>query len=141
MTTSFYMNPARETFHKSERLCSRKKIIAILNEGSIFYTPLFKIIWLESIAPLPYPAQVAVSVSKKAFRNAVTRNLLKRRIRETYRKSKHDFYEFLRSEKIQVAFLIIFRGNSVHDYFTIEKSMKEMLDKFNRVLIEKYIKR
>lgn len=128
----FHMNPARETFHKSERLCSRKMITALFDEGTVFYSRLFKIVWLESTVLLPHPAQAAFSVSKKSFRNAVTRNLLKRRLRETYRKNKTDFYEFLLSEKKQVIFIIIFMGNIVHDYITIESAMKEMLEKFIR---------
>jgi ribonuclease P protein component len=135
--TSFHMNPVRETFHKSERLCSRKIITTLFDEGNVFYFQIFKIIWIESRVHLPRPAQVAISVSKKGFRNAVTRNLLKRRIREAYRKNKHLFYEFLLSEKIQVAFVIIFRENTVRDYASIERSVKEMLHKFTLVISER----
>ena len=34
--------------------------------------------------------RIMVSVPKKLFKRAVKRNLLKRRIRESYRKQKHD---------------------------------------------------
>jgi ribonuclease P protein component len=130
------MSTGRETFQKSERLCSRKTIAALFEEGEVFYLPLFKIVWLTSVDVSAFPARVAFSVSKKGFRNAVTRNQLKRRMREAYRKNKQALYEFFLSEKIQVAFIIIFRGNSVADYQTIEKSMKEMLDKFCSVIRE-----
>ncbi len=115
-------------------------ITALFDEGNVFYSRLFKIVWLEKTALLPHPAQVTFSVSKKAFRKAVTRNLLKRRLREVYRKQKSDFYQSLFSEKIQVIFIIIFMGKIVHDYITIENAMKEMLDKFIRIISARKIK-
>jgi ribonuclease P protein component len=78
---------------------------------------------------LPSLAQVAFSVSKKGFRLAVTRNLLKRRLREAYRKNKQILYNFLTTENIRIVFIVIFRNNKVQDYQLIEKSLTEMLEK------------
>jgi ribonuclease P protein component len=125
----FYMNTIGETFDKSERLCSTKVIASLFESGNIFYTSLFKVVWGRSPVALPGPAQVAFSVSKKGFRLAVTRNLIKRRMREAYRKNKKTLYEHLSSENIQIAFVVILKGNAVPDYLTIEKSMKEMINK------------
>jgi len=124
------MNITRETFIKSERLCSNKVISRLFESGNIFYTSLFKIVWDKNIFPLPVPAQVLFSVSKKGFKLAVTRNLIKRRMRESYRKNKKILYEHLSSENIQIAFVVILKGNSVPDYIIIEKSMKELINKF-----------
>ena len=122
----------RETFDKSERLCSTKIISGLFESGNIFYTSLFKVVWRSSPVQLPVPAQVAFSVSKKGFRLAVTRNLIKRRLREAYRKNKNILYEFLLSENKQIVFVVIIRRNSVPDYQTIEKSIQQML---NRIII------
>ena len=123
------MNTIRETFDKSERLCSAKTIAGLFESGNIFYSSLFKVVWGRSFATLPGPAQVAFSVSKKGFRLAVTRNLIKRRMKEAYRKNKKTLYEHLASKNIQIAFVVILKGNAVPDYLTIEKSMKEMINK------------
>ena len=123
------MNITRETFIKSERLCSNKVISALFENGNMFYTSLFKVVWNKSIISIPTPAQVTFSVSKKGFKLAVTRNLIKRRMREAYRKNKTILYEHLASENIQIAFVVILRGISVPDYITIEKSMKELINK------------
>jgi ribonuclease P protein component len=123
------MNIIRETFDKSERLCSRKAIEKLFETGNIFYTPLFKIVWEKDISPVSGPAQVAFSVSKRGFKLAVTRNLIKRRLREAYRKNKKALYNHLLEQNIQIVFIVIIRGNSVPEYATIEKGVKEVLKK------------
>lgn len=125
----YNMNITRETFNKSERLCSRKTIETLFESGNIFFSPLFKVVWTNCPNSIPGPAQVAFSVSKRGFRLAVTRNLIKRRLREAYRKNKRILYDHLISQNIQIVFVVIMRGNSVTDYLTIEKSMKEMINK------------
>ena len=119
----------RETFDKSERLCSTKIISGLFESGNIFYTSLFKVVWRSSPVLLSAPAQVLFSVSKKGFRRAVTRNLIKRRLREAYRKNKNILYEFLLLENKQIVFVVTIRRNSVPDYQTIEKSIQEMLNR------------
>ena len=119
----------RKSFSKSERLCSRKIITKLFTESNSFYTASFKVLWLELPDASRFPVQIALSVPKKRFRSAVKRNLIKRRIREAYRKKKHVLYELLLQINVRIALLLIYRGNEVPDYNQTEKSVIEIRDR------------
>lgn len=127
----------RNSFRKSERLCSRKIITKLFTESNSFYTAAFKVLWLELPHATRYPVQVAFSVPKKRFRSAVTRNLIKRRIREAYRKNKHVLYEFLQQENVRIALLLIYRGNEVPDFIQAEKSVIEIRERLTARIKDK----
>lgn len=130
------MSTGRETFHKSERLCSQKIISSLFENGNIIYSSLFKLVWLIGPPDLPFPVQAAFCVSKKSFRKAVTRNLIRRRMRESYRKIKSDLYILLEAEHIRLTFVIIFRDNTIADFHSIDNAMKEVLEKLASQIME-----
>ncbi len=121
------MSEPRQTFHKDERLCRTKLISEIFNNGNTIYTDLFRIVWKRTDETLPYRAQIAVSVPKKKIKLAVSRNLIKRRIREAYRKNKAVLYEFLAVKDVFLVFIVIYRKTYVPDYTSIEKSVVESI--------------
>lgn len=130
------MNTRSETFSKKERLCSKKIITFLFDEGEALYTPLFRVVWTRTSYNQEHPARAAFSVPKKNIRNAVSRNLMKRRMREAYRHNKHELYDFLNSIKLSIAFIMVFRGTSTKDYGEIEKSIKDIIRKLSDTLIK-----
>lgn len=123
------MISTRETFKKSERLCSRKLITTLFAEGNIFYTRYFKVIWAEAEINSTFPARIAFVVPKKIIRKAVSRNFLKRRMKEAYRKNKNNLYDFLFTENIRIAILVIFRKEEVVEYTVLEAGIREIIQK------------
>jgi ribonuclease P protein component len=117
------------TFHKEERLCSQKIIGELFTSGESFLSYPLKVVFLKSDSPESYPAQAAFTVSKRNFKHAVQRNLLKRRMREAYRLNKTNFYQELASQKLQIAIMFVFIGKDVVEYPAIEKGMKSALKK------------
>jgi ribonuclease P protein component len=75
------------SFGKEERLSSEKDIQELFQKGSSFYLYPFKVLFIAPSSPKKRPA-VLISVSKRNFKHAVSRNQLKRRIREAYRLNK-----------------------------------------------------
>jgi ribonuclease P protein component len=126
----------KETFSKPERLCSKKAIEALFENGKSFFCFPFFVVWSYSASDLQFPAQVAFSVSKRGFKLAVTRNLIKRRIREAYRKNKFLLYDLLIAADKKIVFIMIYREKSVADYTVIENSVKEMIHKFTTIIGE-----
>ena len=76
------------TFRKEERLSKDKLIQELFDKGSSFYLFPFKVFFMPNPDEAASFHQVVISVSKRNFKRAVDRNLVKRRIREAYRLNK-----------------------------------------------------
>ncbi|WP_372754870.1 ribonuclease P protein component [Labilibaculum sp.] len=103
----------RFTFKKAERLTHKILIGKLFSEGKGFICYPFRIVWKEAKLNSEYPAQVAITVSKRSFKKAVTRNLLKRRIREIYRLQKGELYKELNNKNTSLAFMIVYLPKTV----------------------------
>ncbi len=128
------------TFPKSERLSGKKKIGLLFQKGRAdlrsFYLFPFRVIYHYSLTETgerdqyagagTATAAVLINVSKRQFKRAVDRNLIRRRIREAYRLNK----QLLGHENgppTEIAFLYIAKTKAT--FQEIEKGMKRTLKK------------
>ncbi|WP_254448745.1 ribonuclease P protein component [Spirosoma rhododendri] len=83
----------RQTFTKSERLCSKKILGELFTKGSTavgtFYLFPFRVLYLNKPEAADALPAIVITVPKRQFKRAVDRNLIRRRVREAYRLNKH----------------------------------------------------
>ncbi|MCY4780073.1 ribonuclease P protein component [Sphingobacterium sp. UT-1RO-CII-1] len=95
----------RNTFTKEERLCSKRLIDSLFNQGSSFVVYPYRVVFCKRPlmdAEMLYPVQCIISVSKRRFKKAVDRNKIKRLMRESYRLNKSGFHQFLRQNSLEL---------------------------------------
>lgn len=81
------------TLGKKERLKSKKLIEQLYAEGKSIKVFPFRMVFLQVQHTSDFPCQVGFSVPKRNFKLAVSRNRIKRLMRETYRLQKNIVYD------------------------------------------------
>ncbi len=106
---------------RAEILKSKIKLDLVFKEGnSITQFPIkciFKKIDLEQNSE---KIQVGFSVPKRLFKKAVDRNLLKRRLREAYRRNKQILKDPIEQKDKQLLLFLIYLANKPLSYQDIE---------------------
>ena len=112
------------TLPKQERLCGKRGIDRLLAHGKHGNVGALRYRYLSDNGE--EQSRILVSVPKKLFKRAVKRNLLKRRIRESWRRLKHQ----LDGEK-NMDILFMYSTKEVLTYQEIYALVEAVIEKLN----------
>ena len=117
----------KHTLGKAERLKSKTLFGKLYKEGdSVKKFPL-RMVFLKTEHGSKYPVQAGFSVPKRNFKKAVSRNRIKRLLRETYRKRKELVYDAVDTPYV---FMISYIGKDEPSYSEVELKMEKLLQAF-----------
>ena len=127
--------PTRNTFKKSERLCSRI-LMDHLFQGDNRTASSYPIraVFLPVEGAVQKGASILISVPKKRFHDAVDRNRVKRQIREAYRKNKHALVEQVAQSGKGLLVAFIYVSAEIESTEYVEKRVVRLLDKIGAEL-------
>lgn len=121
----------RQTFKKSERLCSRTKIKSLFEKSNTINAWPIKLLWQKAGEAEKAPAmQLVISVPKRNIRKAVLRNKIRRRIREAYRRNKQLLLADNPENAIKCLAIFIFTGK---EEITFQETEAKIILLLNRL--------
>jgi ribonuclease P protein component len=121
-------NQHKQTFPKQERLHRQKQIELLFASGKSLMAFPLRIQYMLIPESETTPAQTLFSVPKKRFKRAVKRNLIRRRMKEAFRLTKHELYKHV-PEQSQLILAIIYLENSILTYKNIHNAMVKAMGK------------
>ena len=113
------------TLPKQERLCGKTTVGRLLSKGKHGNVPGLRFLYMTNTGA--ETNRIMVSVPKKMFKRAVKRNLLKRRIRESWRKQKHDLKVTGGTD-----ILFIYPTKEIQTYEQIYSCVGQIIEKINK---------
>jgi len=115
------------SFSKSERISEKKIIDNLFSSGKKFSVYPFDVRFLNQDENSDSISMVLITVSSSKIKSAVKRNLLKRRIKESYRVNKNIIYNKL----LMIAFVYV--SEEIFTFSVIDKAIKKILKKLSEL--------
>lgn len=123
-----------QRFGKEYKLCSRKQIDNLFEEGEAIKSYPFMLRYQYTSLNSPQSFQVVISAPKRNFKKAVDRNRIKRLMREVLRKNKTQLETALRNNNQQLALFLMYTSRDMPSYQEVENKMLKLLAKLDSVI-------
>lgn len=114
---------------KEMRLSGKKAVGSLFTGGSSFFVYPFKVVFVVRNEPIQPFRRVLFSVSRRNFKHAVDRNLLKRRMREAWRINLHTFDNKMANLDVG----LIYTGKKIESYHYIEEKIIVIIGKLSEI--------
>ena len=121
-------------FPKKQKLCSEKAIERLFLNGKFISEKPFRAIWCFEENNDNVFVKLLIVVSKKRLKLAAERNVIKRRIKETYRLQKKQLEIFLESNNQQLNLAIIYQEEEILDSKTLKEKINLLLTRLIKKL-------
>ena len=117
-------NKGQFSFSKDERITNKKVIQKLFESGKKISLPPFIVKYFYDKKEVKN--KVLISVSKSKINSSVKRNLLKRRIRESFRLNKNII------NRMGYSFAIVYSSSKILKYDELNKNLIDLLNKINQ---------
>ncbi|MDR0686312.1 MAG: ribonuclease P protein component [Dysgonamonadaceae bacterium] len=124
----------RHVFQKKEKISLKNEIELVFAKGESFLLYPLRVIYVQHPPTSGAQAAILISVPKKRLKKAVSRNRVKRFVREAYRLNKNELVKSLAETGKNLLAAFVFVGNSLPDYHEVEISLKNSLVELNKRL-------
>jgi len=121
-------------FPKKEKLCSKKAIERLFENGKSISEQSFRVIWNFEKNNDNVVIKSLIIVSKKRLKLAIDRNRIKRKIKETYRLQKKHLELFLQRNNKQLNLAILYQEEEIMDSNTLEQKINLLLSRLIKEL-------
>lgn len=120
--------PKPFSLSKHERLKSKKDIDTLFLSGKAFFVFPFKVIYhLVPDQSKGSPVKFGISVPKRAFKKAVDRNRIKRKVREAYRTQKIELQEAMLRRQQHLDFMLLYTHQQDLPFSELQIILAELL--------------
>jgi len=115
------------SYSKKDKLKSKKDIEQLFTEGKAVTAFPLKLIYLKTNFEDGSTLKTGVSVSKRLHKTAVSRNRIKRLLREAYRLNKPLYFN---NSSVSYTFMILYLSKEGTTFNKLNTNMKSLFEKF-----------